>query len=356
MPLDWLSCPDQSLYLIIEDEGPPMEVIAIFDIGKTKQKFLLFDPWLNVIHSEEKIHGEVSGDDGFGRDGVEAIEAWMRSCLAAVVKDGKYIIKALDFTACEGSMEQFSNKIIPYATGAGYDIKTGSGIPQGYAALVPYLKGTKEQFILIATGTWCIFLNPFNTGPLTAEQLRNDTSCYMSVNQGQVMSSRLLLGPVHDKNTERLNGYFGIKDELYKTIKISDLKIWKLFANKQGRVFFRKGIPADYVDNEVEMSQFLTFADAYHQMMFDLVDICMESLRLILPSDDKTEVVYVTGGFSRNDTFVRLLAARLPDKRVFTSGINDAPALGAAMEVYESAFGKEMPAVYLGLKAVFSNR
>jgi sugar (pentulose or hexulose) kinase len=333
-----------------------MEVIAIFDIGKYSQKFLLFDPWFNVIHSEEKIYGEVSVDDGFDREGVEAIEAWMRSCLATVIKSEKFIIKGLNFTACEGSMEQFSHKTILDATGAGYDIKTGSGIPQASAALVPYLKGTKEQFILISTGTWCIFLNPFNAGPLTAEQLRNDTSCYMSVNQQQVKLSRFFLGHIHDKNVERLNEYFGIQDELYKTIKISDLKIWKLFANKQGRVFFRKGIPDDYVDNEVKMSQFLTFADAYHQMMFDLVDICMESLRLILPADDKTEVVYVTGGFSRNDTFVRLLAARLPDKRVFASEINDAPALGAAMAIYESAFGKEIPAVYLGLKAVFSNR
>jgi sugar (pentulose or hexulose) kinase len=91
-------------------------------------------------------------------------------------------------------------------------------------------------------------------------------------------------------------------------------------------------------------------------MMHDLVEICMESLSLILPADDKTEVVYITGGFGRNDTFVRLLAARLPDKRVFTSEINDASALGTAMELYESAFGVSMPPVYLGLKAILRNQ
>jgi len=329
-----------------------MEVIVIFDIGKYSQKFLLFDSWLNVVHSEEKLNGEVSGDDGFDRKGLEAIEAWMRSCLTAVVKNGKYFIKALNFTACEGSMEQFSNKTILDAAGAGYDLKTGSGIPHSSAALVPYLEGTKEQFILISTGTWCIFMNPFNTEPLTAEQLRGDTLFHISLNQKQVKSSRFFLGHIHDKNVEKLNEYFGIQDELYKTIKIRDLKIWKLLMNKQGRIFFRRGIPGDYVDNEVDMSQFLTFADAYHQMMSDLVDSCMESLRLILPADDKTEVVYVTGSFTRNDTFVRLLAARLPDKRVFTSEINDASALGAAMEVYDDAFGVNIPPVYMGLKAI----
>jgi len=303
-----------------------VEVIAIFDIGKNKQKFLLFDSWLNVVHSEEKIPGQVSDEDGFASEDIEAIEAWMRSCLAAVVKEGKYIIKA--------------------------DIE----LRDRSTALVPYLKGTKGQFIIISAGTWCTFMNPFNNEPLTAEQLRGDTLFYISVNQKQVKSSRFFLGYIHNKNLERLNEYFGIQDELYKTIKIKDLKTWKLLVNKRGRIFFRKGIPADDADNEVDMSQFLTFADAYHQMIFDLVDICMEYLRLILPADDKTEVVYITGAFARNDTFVRLLAARLPDKRVFTSEINDASALGAAMEMYESAFGKEIPPVYLGLRAIFSNQ
>lgn len=325
-----------------------MKVIVIFGIGKNNQKFLLYDSWLNVVHSEEKIPGEVSDDDGFASEDIEAIEAWMRSCLTAVVKEGKYIIKALNSTT------SISGFVHPEFEG--YNIKPGTGLADSSAALVPYLKSTKEQFILISTGTWCVFINPFNTEPLTEEQLRNDTLYHISVNQKKVKSSRFFLGHIHDKNVERLNEYFGTQDELYKTIKIRDIKIWKLLVNKRGRIFFRKGIPADYIDEEVDLSQFLTFADAYHQMMFDLVDICMESLSLILPAGDKTEVVYITGGFARNDTFVRLLAARLPDKRVFTSEINDASALGAAMTAYESAFGKEIPTVYLGLRAVLSNQ
>jgi len=37
---------------------------------------------------------------------------------------------------------------------------------------------------------------------------------------------------------------------------------------------------------------------------------------------------------------------------VFTSEINDASALGAAMEVYDDAFGVNIPPVYMGLKAI----
>jgi sugar (pentulose or hexulose) kinase len=104
------------------------------------------------------------------------------------------------------------------------------------------------------------------------------------------------------------------------------------------------------------LSHFLTFADAYHQLMLDLVDLCMESISLIIPADDHTSVVYISGGFARNELFVRLLASRLPDKDVYTSEVDNATALGAAMVVWESAFGEELPFIGLGLKAVMNNQ
>ena len=231
-------------------------------------------------------------------------------------------------------------------------VKTGIGIHDSSASLVPYIKGTREEFILISTGTWCIFMNPFNQEPLTTEQLRKDSLCYMSIQQQQVKSSRLFLGHIHDVNVERLNKHFGVVPGHYKTIKTTAEKIARLLQNNQGRVFFRQGVPADYVDSSVALSQFLTFADAYHQLMLDLVDLSMESLELILPADDHTRTVYISGGFARNELYVRLLASRLPGKEVFTSAIDNATAMGAAMVIYEAAFGGEMPAIDLGLKMV----
>jgi len=324
-----------------------MDVIAIFDIGKTTKKFLLFDSGLNSVYVEEKKFDNFYDDDGLPCDDFEAIEAWMRSSLALIIKDRTYIIKALNFTA-------YVSALI-YPRFEGYNFITGTGMTDSAAALIPYLKGTKEQFILIAAGNWCVFMNPFNKEPITAEQLRNDTLCYISVKQNQVKYSRFFLGHVHDLNLKRLKERYGVTDELYKTITIKSKQLWRMLANKQGRIFFRNGIPAGYIDNEVNLSQFLTFADAYHQLIFDLVDVCMESYRLILASDDKTEVVYISGGFARNDTFVRSLASQLTDKRVFTSEISDPSALGATMEVYESAFGVSMPPIYLGLRAVINN-
>ena len=88
-------------------------------------------------------------------------------------------------------------------------VKTGVGIHDSSASLVPYFKATKEQFMLLSTGTWCILMNPFNREPLTTEQLRKDSLCYMSIQQQQVKSSRLFMGHIHDVNVERLNSRFG---------------------------------------------------------------------------------------------------------------------------------------------------
>jgi hypothetical protein len=160
------------------------------------------------------------------------------------------------------------------------------------------------------------------------------------------------MGHIHDVNVERLNRHFGVVAAHYKTIKTYSEKINRLLMNSRGRVFFRQGVPAEYVDTSVVLSQFLTFADAYHQLMLDLVDLCMESLQLIIPSNDHIKTVYVSGGFARNELFVRLLAARLPRKEVYTSEIDNATALGAAMVVWEPAFGQGIPSVGLGLKSI----
>jgi hypothetical protein len=334
-----------------------MDVIAIFDLGTISRKLFLFDQGLNIVYSEEMpgavTYGKVgvAGDIAAAGNETEGISAWMRSSLGAIISTGDFNVRAVN-TVLHGPV---TGSEVFDLTVNGLTVKPGELLHESYASMVPYLKGTKEQFILVATGTWCVFMNPFNTEPLTADQLLDEATDYMRINGQRIKSSRLFLGHIHDMNVARLDDRFGVTGELFKTIKIKSRKIRKLHASRHGRIFFRHGIPAGYVDEQADLSHFLTYADAYHQMVCDLVDICMESYRLIIPDDDKTEVVYVTGGFARNDTFVRILAARLPDKRVFASQIDNPSALGAAINDYESAFGNALPPVYLGLKAIIDN-
>jgi sugar (pentulose or hexulose) kinase len=80
------------------------EVIAIFDIGKTNKKFLLFDAQLKLVHQEEEKFPEILDDDGFPCDDLARMEAWMPACLSAVIKSGKYDVKALNFATYGASL------------------------------------------------------------------------------------------------------------------------------------------------------------------------------------------------------------------------------------------------------------
>jgi len=245
----------------------------------------------------------------------------------------------------------------PVANSLGYDIhikgltvKTGIGIHDSSSSLVPYFKGTKEQFILISTGTWCIFMNPFNNEPLTTDQLKKDSLCYLSIQQQQVKSSRMFLGYIHDVNVEEISQHFGVDAGYYKKLKADTGLLTSLVKKNGKRIFFEKSMPADYIDRSVNLSLFKSFEVAYHQLIHDLVSLGMDSLNLIIPKDDKTEIVYISGGFARNEIFVKLIAAWLPGKKVYTSEIENTTALGAAMVLWEDSFGEDTPDIDLGLR------
>jgi glycerol kinase len=447
------------------------EVIAVFDIGKTNKKFLLFDKNLKVVYSSEQNFKEIKDDDGYICDDIDQIENWMKQCVSEMILQKEYSIKGLNFATYGaslayidakgkrltpvynylkpmpedilpefyqkyGGVEEFSRKTAspalgmlnsglqilwlkkkkpdvfknvtyilhfpqylsycftgekaseytsigchtalwdfdnncyhqwinveainlpdPVSNSQNYNINfqgqllnTGIGIHDSSSSLVPYFKGTKEQFILISTGTWCIFMNPFNSEPLTIHQLKKDSLCYLSIQQQQVKSSRLFLGHIHDVNVAELSRHFGVDTGYYKTVKTDTGLLAFLTKSRKKRIFFKESLPKDFIDRSINPLMFRSFEEAYHQLIHDLVSLGMDSLELILPKDDKSKIVYISGGFARNEIFVKIFAAWLPGKKVYTSEIENATALGAAMVLWESSFGEELPEIDLGLK------
>lgn len=326
------------------------DVIAVFDIGRTWKRFRLFDRSLNPVHTEERIIPEARDEQGLQCEDIPAITGWMEGCLRGVAGTSLYRFAGLNLAAGDDSLPELEKALAAIVRSgiAGDAAFSGKGVNSTAASLIPYLKGSDKPFILVSTGTLCTFMNPFETGNASGDQAGTVvTAC-----DRRVRISQFRLGEIHDRNVTRLDDHFGVTGELYKTIKIKHKKIGKIQANRRGRVFFRHGIPEGHTDTVADLSHFLTYADAYHQMMYDLVDECLAAYREIVTEGDTTEIVYVTGGFALNDTFVRTLAARIPEKRVYASTIEYATALGAAMEVYPRAFDAGLPAVYLGLKAI----
>ncbi|MEI9908233.1 MAG: hypothetical protein WDO71_00280 [Bacteroidota bacterium] len=59
-----------------------INVIAIFDVGKTNKKLLLFDQQYNVVFEEGKKLEETKDEDGFSCEDVAKLAEWIKSSFA----------------------------------------------------------------------------------------------------------------------------------------------------------------------------------------------------------------------------------------------------------------------------------
>jgi sugar (pentulose or hexulose) kinase len=430
------------------------DVIAIFDIGKTNKKLLLFDESFSLLFQNEIVFDEIMDDDGFACEDIDRLLKWINDSILGVVFGNDFEIKAINFStygatlvfldengnrvapvynylkqmpdglldnfyAQQGGIEEFSRKTASPALGMlnsglqiywlkntkpqiwyrvkhilhlpqyisyihtgkilsdytsigchtalwdfdkmkyhrwlgneqidlpapaanstvfkknvnGKWINIGIGIHDSSASLVPYLKAASgNKFILISTGTWAINMNPFSHEPLTADQLKKDCLCYLSIDKQQVKSSRLFLGHIHEINALKLSDHFKCSTDEFKKVKTDEALLKQIMLENKS-TFFPNGIPDDYVADFEHIEMFESFGNAYHQLMFELAKFETEAIQLVLEKKDKIEDIYITGGFVKNDIFCSVVATLFKDKKVYSAEIYNATALGAAMAI-----------------------
>ena len=430
-------------------------VIAVFDIGKTNKKIILFNCKMKVVHEEEHKFSQITDDDGFECDDIERIEEWIKSAILKFVHSDKYDLTDINFTTygativcldedgrrvtpaynylkplderipesiykryggrdefcrrtaspalgmlnsgmqvlwlkkdkpqlfsrikhvlhlpqyisytvtgkiyaehtsigCHTALWDFDNmnyhqwisqiglnfpEPVPVETFNeinidGKKIRVGIGIHDSSSSLAPYFSESKGRFILLSTGTWCINMNPFNSETLTAEQLDSDCLCYMSINRQPVKSSRLFLGHMHETAARIIADHFGNPEDYYKHIKYDRKLSFSLKEKfREKTVFFQDEPLSREFRERIDMYQFRNFEMAYHQLMNELGDLTIGSISLILPENNDIENIYITGGFSGNAHFLNIIKERYPSKKVFTSEVSNASALGAALVI-----------------------
>jgi sugar (pentulose or hexulose) kinase len=201
---------------------------------------------------------------------------------------------------------------------AGQTFLCGIGLHDSSAAMIPYLKTTKEPFALLSTGTWNITMNPFNDSPLTVNELKQDCLCYIRYDGKPVKASRLLTGQKHMNDVAAIAEHFHVDETFLQRMTFQPK--WLNHVSKP------------WVD--------CTSADeAYHHCMQDIVERQKISSSLVL---DKSSVrnIYVDGGFSKNDLFMKMLAKEFPAHHIQASTITHAAAWGAAL-VHEEWGGKQ---------------
>jgi sugar (pentulose or hexulose) kinase len=243
-----------------------------------------------------------------------------------------------DWVTLEG-VESLLPPIVSYkevmpATFPGSKYVVGPGLHDSSAALIPYLVNFTEPFVLISTGTWCISLNPFNSDPLTVQELEMDCLCYLQYKGDAVKASRLFAGQDHEDGVKRIADHFNQSPLFYRNIRFSPDMVTEPLLKESGND------EDDFALND--LSLFRTFTEAYYRLMVYIVRKQVISTNLILKGDD-VKRIFVDGGFSSNPIYMNLLAGAYPQMEVFAASMPQATALGTALAIHQSWNKKALP-------------
>ncbi len=107
-------------------------VIAIFDVGKTNKKLLLFNEKYEVVHEETSTMNEITDEDGFPCEDINALTGWLKDSFQAVLSNERFVVKGVNFSA--------------YGASFVYTDSTGKVLLPLYNYLKPYPLKLQKQF------------------------------------------------------------------------------------------------------------------------------------------------------------------------------------------------------------------
>lgn len=215
----------------------------------------------------------------------------------------------------------------------GKRIKIGVGIHDSSAALLPYVRSLNDSFILVSTGTWSIALNPFTSSSLTEEEVLKNCINYMRINGKQVKASRLFLGNEYKIQVQKLAQYYGVSQDYHKTVSFNEDAYYEITKEFE-HLFKWESIKNEHGIQATELP-YDNFEHAYHHLMIELVKLQVQSIEIAKGKDQITKL-YVDGGFSDNDVYIKLLSHYLRNMELRTTDASLGSALGAAISISDT--------------------
>jgi len=220
----------------------------------------------------------------------------------------------------------------------GNPIRIGVGIHDSSAALLPYMRAQQDTFLLVSTGTWSVSLNPFHNRILTVDDIRNNCLNYMRIDGKPVMASRLFLGNEYKLQVKELSENFDKPYGYHRNLTFNEAIFVKLMKDKKKKFHFQS-IDVDGPQPETSsLHIFDSFEEAYHQLMIELIELQLKYIKKAI-GDTPIKRIYVDGGFTDNDIFIKLLTTYLNNYEVRTTRSPLGSALGAAMVISDKKIG-----------------
>ncbi|RED47876.1 FGGY-family carbohydrate kinase [Seonamhaeicola aphaedonensis] len=215
----------------------------------------------------------------------------------------------------------------------GKRIKIGVGIHDSSAALLPYVRSIRKKFILVSTGTWSIVFNPFTQNPIASESDDGDTINYMRINGKPVKATRLFLGNEYKVQVAKLDKHYGVSDDYHRSVKF-DYNIYEDITKDFRLCYKWEGLKDENAPETTQMP-YDTYEYAYHQLMSELVLLQINCIEQAIGHDDISRI-YVDGGFSNNDVYIKLLTHNFRSKKLSTTDASLGSALGAAISISDT--------------------
>ncbi|MEK9570030.1 MAG: FGGY family carbohydrate kinase [Paracoccaceae bacterium] len=426
----------------------------VFDIGKTNKKLFVFDEKFQVVFQESKQFSEITDEDGFPMEDLDAIEVWIKASFQRIVTNQNFLIEGVNFSTYGASIvcldhegkrctpfynylkplpddfqDQFMQKYGPkelfeeqtsgpylgmlnsglqlyflkyYRPNFYQKVKTvlhlpqylssliglnyvndysslgchtglwdykekkfaawvlkegflelfpsistenfekvnklriGKGIHDSTASSLPYIKGFKDSFILISTGTWSVAMKPADLTPIKVSDIKNDTVLFMSPEGTPIKATRLLMGLHYQESLKLFSEAFQISTPDIENIKY-DPKFRDLRSTSKHLILNhhllepeRFGFVNGTNDN---IDSFESVEQIIHQLVFEIVDLQTASMRPLLVAPPKA--FFIDGGFTRNQIFLKIISNKLKPTPVFKSNRPIGSAMGACLTVRE---------------------
>lgn len=86
-------------------------VIAIFDVGKTNKKLILFDEQYKLMLEESKQFNEIQDEDGFACEDIDALAQWVKESFQRITNDKRFEVKAVNFSAYGASFVYLNDRL-----------------------------------------------------------------------------------------------------------------------------------------------------------------------------------------------------------------------------------------------------
>lgn len=152
-----------------------MNVVAVFDIGKTNKKVFLFNENYQIVWEQSVVFPEIVDEDGFPCEDINALKNWIVYRFAEMESLKEYNLKAINFST--------------YGASFVYVDQEGNNLTPLYNYLKPYPKTLKEKFYSkykgeekFATKTASPILGSLNSGMQIYRLKNENTSLFDKVN------------------------------------------------------------------------------------------------------------------------------------------------------------------------------